>query len=346
MCARAAPGAASGPSSTRAPGSFAATETAAVASYGSGRADLLLGGSFKQSHPYASGDGRNFTLAVPATLGGAPNGARFRNTSPDQTAYDLRSGWAKLGLVPAEGQRLEVAYTRQSATDVLYPHLLMDGVSDDTDRVNLTWRLAATAGPFSRAEGQAYWSRVSHGMDDRLRCSSAQDPAACGGALPRAYSMRTDARAAVLGGKLEAGLGGPEALADARVGADVYVRSWDNETTRVSRMMPGMPYSTEASIPDVTLTDVGAYGEARRALRPGLRATAGARVDSSRRGRPSIARASTRPTTPARRSTCRGPTSSSPATSSSTGMSRPAPRCSSATAAACARRTRRSGTSP
>jgi iron complex outermembrane recepter protein len=256
-------------------GSAGATETSAVASYGSARADLLLGGAFKSSHAYAAGDGRTFTAA----RNDGPPAARFRDTSSDRTAYDIRSGWAKLGLVPAEGQRLEVSYTRQSAIDVLYPYLLMDGISDDTDRVNATWRVAAPAGPFARVLGQLYWSRVTHGMDDRLRCSSAQDTTACTGALPRSYSMRTDARASVVGAKLEAALGGPDSVADARIGADFYSRNWHNETTKLARMMPGTPYMTEASIPDVTLVELGAYAEAKRALRPGLRLTAGGRAD-------------------------------------------------------------------
>lgn len=268
-------GARPGPGSevTAGAGAFGAVESSAVASYGGGRASLLLGGAFKRGDPYRAGDGRNITEVIPAASTG-----RYRDRSDHQTAYDVRSGWAKVGLVPAEGQELELSYTRQEADDVLYPYLLMDGIRDDTDRVNATWR-AGALGPLASARAQVYWTRVAHDMDDRDRCSSAADPAACAGGLAEAWSMRTEARSTVLGAKVEAGLGGPEAALEAKVGADLLRRGWDNETVRVRRAMPGQPYVAEASIPDVAQTTAGAYAELRRALAPALRATAGARLD-------------------------------------------------------------------
>jgi iron complex outermembrane receptor protein len=271
---RGAPGAGPGGEVNLGYGEDGAMETSAVGSWGWERADLLVGGSFKQASPYVTGGGENFTALVPAT---AP--ARFRSTEGDQTAYDVRTGWAKVAARPADGQRVELGYTHQSGTDVLYPYLLMDGVTDDTDRVNLTWT-ADGAGPLSRALAQAYFSRVEHGMDDRERCSSALDAATCSGALPRAWSMRTLARSSVWGGKLEAGLGGPEAAVDALVGADFYVRRWDNTTTRLVRTT--MTYADEASIPDVTIADVGLFAQAKRALGAGVDLTLGARLDVAR----------------------------------------------------------------
>ncbi len=248
-----------------------AVNVSGTASYGAERYDVLLGGAFKQANPYASGDGKNFTLAVPST-----STARFRDTSPGQTAYDVRSGFARVGLAPVAGQRAEISYTRQSATDVLYPYLKMDGTRDDTDRVAATYTLGA-AGPFTRGLAQAYWSRVEHDMDDSGRCSSAMDPAGCTGALPRDYMMRTLARSAVWGGKLEAGIGGP---LDAILGADFYQRGWDNVTTRYMRAMSS--YGDEASIPDVTVLDAGLYAQGRRELAPGLRLQGGVRADVAR----------------------------------------------------------------
>ncbi|HYG66582.1 MAG TPA: TonB-dependent receptor plug domain-containing protein, partial [Anaeromyxobacteraceae bacterium] len=257
-------------------GSSGALETSGVVSYAGARGDVLLGGAFKQAEPFRSGNGLNVTRAVPATVNGAPNPARYRNTSSDQVAYDVRSGWAKVGLAPAAGHRLELAYARQSSTDVLYPYLLMDGIRDDTDRVNATWSTGA-AGPFSRALAQAYWSRVEHDMTDEDRCSSAANPGECTGALPRGFGMRTLAQSSVAGGKVEAVLGGERA--GVTLGADTYFRRWDSTTTRVNRMAPGMPYASEASIPDVAIDDVGLYVEARRPLTDRLRVLGGARVD-------------------------------------------------------------------
>ena len=255
-------------------GSFGASQSSGVVAWGHPLGDAQVGAAYKYSEPFASGDGRNFTLAIPATRGGRPNAARFRNTSDSQQAYAVASGWGKVGLVPAEDHRLELAYTRQSATDVLYPYLLMDGIADTTDRVNATYRIGGAAAP--QALAQLYWSRVAHDMDDRDRCSSSASPDACAGALPRTYSMRTEARATVLGGKLEAATYGALELLG---GGDFYLRNWNNTTSRVARLAAGQPYGVEASVPDVDILDVGLYAQARKELADDLHVTAGFRLD-------------------------------------------------------------------
>lgn len=261
-------------------GSFGAWEGSGVVSYAGERADVLAGGAWKTGQPFASGDGRNFTLAVPATLAGQPNGGRYRDTRSGQTAYDVRSGWVKAGLAPASGQRLELSYTRQSADDVLYPYLLMDGLRDDTDRASAQYTLEEL-GPVARAQALLYWNRVEHDMTDAERCSSAASPVTCAGALPREYGMRTLARSSVLGGKLEAAFEGPGRPLRWLAGADFYLRNWNNVTTRAMRTAPGIPYAEEASIPDVTIADVGLYAQARHPFGP-VWLTAGARLDLAR----------------------------------------------------------------
>jgi iron complex outermembrane receptor protein len=256
-------------------GSFGAREASGVLGYEASGADGLLGAAYKAGQPFTSGDGRNFTLVIPVMNPANPaqrNGASYRDTSGTQTAYDVRSVWGKAGFAPAEGHRLEVSYTRQSSVDVLYPYLLMDGIADDTDRLNAQYVLGP-AGVLRRGTAQVYWNRVRHDMNDRDRCSSAGTVADCSGALPRPYSMRTVARSSMLGAKLEAELEGGWLA-----GADFSARGWDNTTTRVARMM-GNAYRDEASIPDVAVTGVGAFGQARRELSPRFTLTAGVRLD-------------------------------------------------------------------
>lgn len=247
-------------------GSFGAREASGVLAYEAGGGDGLVGAAYKAGEPFVSGDGRNFTLVPTAS------GARYRDTSGAQTAYDVRSAWGKAGIAPVEGHRLEASYTRQSSVDVLYPYLLMDGINDDTDRLNVQYALGP-AGFLRRGTAQAYWNRVRHDMDDRDRCSSAGTVAACSGTLPRPYSMRTVARSSMLGAKLEAELEGGWLA-----GTDFSARGWDNTTTRVARMM-GNTYGDEASIPDVTTTGLGAFVQARRELSARFTLTAGARLD-------------------------------------------------------------------
>jgi iron complex outermembrane recepter protein len=255
-------------------GSAGARETSGVVAYETERADVLAGGAYKAGEPFVSGDGRNFTLAIPAVNAmGTPNGARFRDTSSTQTAYDVRSGWGKAAFAPAEGHRLELSYTRQSSVDVLYPYLSMDGTADDTDRLSLQYGISGT-GLLRKAVAQAYWNRVQHEMNDAARCSSSLDVATCAGALPRAYSMSTAARTVTFGGKMQADLEGGWLA-----GADFASRTWDNATTRVARMAPGMPYRSEATLPDVTIDGAGVFGQGRRALGERVALTAGVRLD-------------------------------------------------------------------
>jgi iron complex outermembrane receptor protein len=272
-------------------GSFAAFESSGVLSWASERADVMAGGAAKSGHPYADGDGRSILLAIPDQLPTAPgattlapNGARYRNPSPGQNAYEVKSAWLKAGFAPGQGQRAEVSYTRQSATDVLYPYLLMDGLRDDTDRVNAQYTIAGR-GALERGLLQVYWNRVEHDMTDARRCSSAVNAglaptpagvAACGGALPRDYGMRTLAASSMWGAKAEGQL---DRWGGLLVGADFHLRNWDNVTTRAMRALPGVPYADEASVPDVTMTGLGLYAQSRVEVLEGLAVTVGARLD-------------------------------------------------------------------
>lgn len=258
-------------------GSAAARETSGVLAYEAGGADALVGAAYKAGQPFVSGDGKNFTLAIPQWNAArtARVGASYKDGSGTQTAYDVRSVWGKAGWAPAEGHRLEASYTRQSSIDVLYPYLLMDGIIDDTDRLNVQYTIGAT-GPVRRGLAQAYWNRVVHDMTDVGRCSSSADVAGCTGPLPREYSMRTLARSRTFGAKLEAELEGGWLA-----GADFASRGWDNTTTRVARMMMNA-YGDEESIPDVTIDDLGAFGQLRRPLGDRFELTVGARLDVSR----------------------------------------------------------------
>jgi iron complex outermembrane receptor protein len=262
-------------------GSFGMLETSLTATVGREQVDLLVGGSFKQGSPFLDGDGRNVTLAIPAEVAGAPNPARFRDTSDGQTAYEVRTGFARLGLRPAAGQRLELGYTRQSAPRVLYPYLRMDGIADDTDRATARWT-AGRLGPLSAVSAEAYYTAVAHDMTDVWRCSGAASAGTCTGDLPRDYSMGTFARSAVWGGRAEGRVGD---LADGmawKLGADFSHRTWDNRTDRVMRAAPGQPYASERSIPDVSITALGLYLEGQREVARATRVTAALRGDLAR----------------------------------------------------------------
>ena len=263
-------------------GSSAMFAGSLTGSFGTQAADGLVGLAYKQGDPYVMGDGRNFTQAVPETVAGAPNPARYRDTSGGQQAYRIGSGFARVGLVPADGQRVELGYTRQSAPHALYPYLKMDGTADDTDCVTARWS-AEGLGPVAAAVS-AYWSNVAHDMTDEARCSGAQNPSTCAGTLARGWSMGTVARSSVWGGQAEVRGGDAESSVAWKAGTDVYVRTWDNQTDRVMNRATGT-YSSEAQIPDVQIQGAGAYAEGRRVLGAsggGIRLTVGVRLDVAR----------------------------------------------------------------
>ena len=65
-----------------------------------------------------------------------------------------------------------------------------------------------------------------------------------------------------------------------RLGADVYLRSWDALTTRFNR--PMSKYLDQASIPDVSTLDVGLHARYARRLGSAVKLGAGARLDVAR----------------------------------------------------------------
>jgi len=135
-----------------------------VVSYGTSEWSALGGASFRRADPYRGGDGRLVTDV-----------ANYTATHREDEAFRIASGWARVAFAPGGTNHLQASYTRQQADRVLYPYLMMDGLSDDTDRVALrfertrAWRLDAL-------HAQAYFTRVDHWMTDAFRTSAAGMP--------------------------------------------------------------------------------------------------------------------------------------------------------------------------
>lgn len=253
-------------------------EGSALLGYGHDRFDLLGSYAHKYGEPYLVGGGRPFTSVYPA---GSMN--RYRNPDAVQPAYSMHTAWAQAGTSLLGGRdRLQASYTFQKADSMLYPYLLMDAVSDDTHRANLSYRVT-DAGPFAELSAQAYFNRVDHLMNDALRCSSRATPTDCSGELPQGWSMQTQARSQVFGARLHGQVGREAPLT---LGLDAVSRQWSADTTRFNRMQK--VYATESAIPDVTLLDGGFWARHQRALGARLGLVAGARLDvvHTRVGRP------------------------------------------------------------
>jgi len=247
-------------------GSFDRFDASAVGSYGGERVDGLLGYAYKVSDVPESGDGRLITDIYPAS---SPN--RYRPDAVDSRAYEISTGWGKLGLDLTEKLRTELAYSYQDADHVLYPYLKMDADYDRTHRLNWSLRGEHLSERVGEAVLQVYWDRVDHRMDDRLRQSAV--------GKPRDYSMLTDATTWVVGAKATASLAvGPGTL---RTGIDHYSRNWDADNRRAMFTM-AQPYTRLNMIPDVTTRNLGVFGEYEWPLADRLVLRGGVRGDLTR----------------------------------------------------------------
>jgi iron complex outermembrane recepter protein len=246
-------------------GSWNNVNTSAVASYGTDVYDGLLGYAYKYSDMPKSGDGKRLTEIYPAT-----SLNRYKSDVIDSKAYEINTGWGKLGVNPTSNSRSEISYTYQNADHVLYPYLKMDADYDRTHRLNWIYRIRKISPLLQDLKLQVYWDKVDHLMDDSFRESST--PAS----LTRDYSMLTDATTQVYGAKLNATLAtGPGTL---KTGIDYYNRNWD----ALNRRAGYFAYRDLAMIPDASVDNLGIFGEYELPLGSQLVLKSGLRGDLTR----------------------------------------------------------------
>ncbi|MGE5800390.1 MAG: TonB-dependent receptor plug domain-containing protein, partial [Syntrophaceae bacterium] len=147
-------------------GSYSAVNASATASYGADRYNGLVGYAYKYSEPPKSGDGKRITEIYPST---SPN--RYKADAIESRAYDINTGWGKLGFNPTGSSAMGLSYSYQAANHVLYPYLLMDAQYDRTNQVNWDYRIEKVSPLIREIKLQAYYDKVEHGMDDRYRQS-------------------------------------------------------------------------------------------------------------------------------------------------------------------------------
>lgn len=223
-------------------GSWNSINTSAFGSYGTDQYDGLLGYAYKYSDVPRSGDGKRLTRIYPAA---SPN--RYKANALDSKAYEIHTGWGNFAVNPTDNSRSELSYTYQDADHILYPYLKMDADYDKMHRLNWVYRIKNISPLLQDLKLQVYWDAVDHLMDDRFRFSSQISP--------RSYSMKTDATTQVYGAKLNAALAvGPGTM---KTGIDYYNRKWDAANQRAGYF----GYRHLAMIPDVSIDNLGMFGE-------------------------------------------------------------------------------------
>jgi iron complex outermembrane receptor protein len=220
-------------------------------SYGGNTLSGAFGFSLRSSAPYLDGAGRRFTET-----------ANYLSDQLDSRAFGVGTAWGKLYLTPRDAEKIEIAYTRQQADTIFYPGLLMDSPWDNADRLGATWTRQKLTGIIENFQIHVYASRVRHWMTDELRTS--------GLGTPRGYSMGTQADTQVLGLKAETSLKG------FHIGIEGVRRNWNAST-----MMAKMSYATQASIPNVDSSMLGAFIARDWDIGSDLQLRAGARFDQT-----------------------------------------------------------------
>jgi iron complex outermembrane receptor protein len=237
-------------------GSYGSVDASATASYGTDLFDGLVGYDYKQSQPPISGDGKRITDIYPST-----SMNRYRPDAIDSRAYQMNTGWLKLGMNPSADSRMELSYSRQDAEHVLYPYLTMDSVYDRTDTLDWTYRVEKVSPLVSGIKLQAYWDDVDHLMDNRLRQSSMS--------MPMSALSTTQVYGAKVNGSFEIGPGTLTA------GTDYYNRNWD-----VNRLMLMMGHYTSTDmIPNVFVDNLGFFAGYELPLLKNVTVKGGVRTD-------------------------------------------------------------------
>lgn len=217
--------------------------------------------------------------------GPPPSQNRYKYGERKNNAYEMRTGWIKTFFKPTEKQKIELSYTKQETENVFYPYLLMDANYDNVVRTAATYTIEDLTSKIEEFKVQVYDNTVKHLMTDEFRCSSTANTNNCYQPLSQSFGMATYATTRTTGGKIETTF---QILGKSTVGVDTYHRNWDaTTTTRVKHFkdmsMPMMPmnYRDQASIPDVTTDNVGAYFENESKLSSKLKLNTGLRHDKA-----------------------------------------------------------------
>ena len=230
-------------------GSWEMVNPSATVSYGSGRFAVLGGFSHRSSQPYADGSGQLLTEM-----------SNYTEAADGVDAYNVTSAWTRLYWEPGVNHEINLSYARQSADDVLYPALMMDALTDVTDRLVWGYRYTPDGGALRALRVTAYATRVDHWMVDTLRMTGA--------GAPRGWSMGSQADTEIIGTTLEAEVG---ALT---LGFEAYSRNWNVWTE-----MAGMSYMRQNSLPNADMNVAGLSARWLHGFSDRTRIELGGRVD-------------------------------------------------------------------
>ncbi len=212
-------------------------------SFNNGKFYFVGGYSFKTAEPYKDAHGVKITDYIKN---------EYKSTPTHD--FNINSYFAKFGFTPTSDTDIGISYIKQSANNVLYPFLSMDAIYDRSNIVNFHIDKGDISQDIKNLRFRAYYSDVYHLMTNQFRQSSMY--------------MATYARTKAYGSSIASDIFGTT------FGIDFYRRDWyaANQTSSMS------PYM----IPDVFITNIGAYTKRDFYITKSLKLKTGLRIDNTK----------------------------------------------------------------
>jgi len=233
-------------------GSWDYAKYAANFSGGNEKIRAMLSLSEETGGQYEDGDGSDFSEQIENFTAGMmlmpPMDPNYKPEYTDLDAYKKSTLMGKVYAFIADNQEMEFSYTANRSDDILYPSSKMDALYDDSDLINLNYRILGLGEFSEKLEIQVYDSKVEHPMSTFYRVSSGTDSV-----NERISYLETEMQGTKLINTMD--LGDNSRL---KAGIDLSYRHWDGEYQGfgTSAGITGI-----ASIPDVETQNQALFAE-------------------------------------------------------------------------------------
>ena len=254
-------------------GSWQYRKAAATLTGGNEWVRLLISASAEKSAQYQDGDGNTFAEQLKnATDGTSMAGTQYQAKYEGMDAYDKRTLMAKAFVNITDKQELQLSYTANRSSDVMYPNSKMDAIIDDSDIFAVDYK-AVDLGDFSKEFNiQYYYSTVDHPMSTKYRKSSLD---------PVKGIVSNELTTEVQGAKLINTMA-LNNQSDFTLGFDISKRNWDGDYFWKDGIpMPDNSGNQKESISDVDTDNIAIFAEYERDV-AALNLKAGLRYDDTK----------------------------------------------------------------
>ena len=150
-------------------GSFDYRKFGATISGGSDKIRVLLTGNIESSNQYKDANGDTLTQQVQNT---AVFSSQYKTKYKDLKAYDKRSLSTKAFANLTKNQELQLSYTANRSSNILYPNAPMDGEYANSDIYSIAYNVKDLSSKYKNANIKYYYSSVEHAMNTKYKNAS------------------------------------------------------------------------------------------------------------------------------------------------------------------------------